>query len=275
MQISNRHVNTLRLLLCLSLSLTVAQSCMYAGENDQRATIPEDFANQVIRYPTEWIGYQELPAMRGKRLGIISHLFVREGSQPAARSALARVVDIAIQEPTCLTLKAAQSISDPSHFILYEEWADYDEFFRVQIDREYRSDFSDWLGPLGAKPAAPEFFEIYYQASDETRITGDTFAAISSTLVANNSSEEQIKSEFITLMNGVAETPSNRLLVAHRSINDPRHYVLYEEWVDFDQLVTVELRKSERETFSDSLRELESAAPTMEFFEVFYDPGKN
>lgn len=274
MPISNRHVGRLRSLLCLSLSVIVTQSCMYADETDQAALIPEDVAGQVIPYPSEWIGYQELPAMRGKRLGIISHLFVREGSQPAARGALARVVDIAIQEPTCLVLKAAQSISDPSHFILYEEWADYDEFFTVQLNREYRTDFSAWLGPLGARPAAPEFFEIYHDAGDGTTAAGGTFAAISSTLAANNGSEELIRNEFIGLMDAAAEQPGNKVLVAHRSINDPNHFVLYEERPDFDELVSVELQRNDPERFSASLRELDAAAPTIEFFEIIYDPGK-
>ncbi len=274
MRTRTRQFGRLRALLSLTLSVIATQGCMYAGETDRAAVIPEDVANQVIPYPTEWIGYQELPAMRGKRLGIISHLFVKDGSQPAARGALARVVDIAIREPTCLTLKAAQSISDPSHFILYEEWSDYDEFFTVQLNREYRHDFSAWLGPLGAKPAAPEFFEIYYHAGGETTSGGDTFAAVSSTLVANENSEALIRNEFVGLMNGVAEQPGNRAVVAQQSINEPGHFILYEEWSDLDELVSVELQKSSRESFSDRLGKLDGAAPTIELFEIFYDPGK-
>ena len=275
MSARNRNVNKRSLLLCVSLSFILVQGCMNGDGTNQTVRLPEGIANEVIPYPTEWVGYRERPDMRGKKLGIISHLFVIDGTQSEARSALARVVDIAIQEPTCLVLKAAQSISDPSHFILYEEWSDYDEFFSVQLSRAYRSDFTEWLGPLNAKPAGPEFFEIYHDAGTNKSITGGAFAAVSSTLITNSDAEELVRNRFVSLIDEVAQQTANNSFVAHHSINDPNHFVLYEEWSDSEEFRNGAQQMNDRGTLSAGLEEIGDIESRIEFFEIFYDPGKD
>ena len=69
-------------------------------------------------------------------------------------------MDIVIREPTCRLLKAARSLDDPSHHILYEEWDDYDEFVNVQLNREYRRDFAERMSAFTAAKSSVEIFEV-------------------------------------------------------------------------------------------------------------------
>ena len=65
-----------------------------------------------------------------------------------------------------MILNAQQSINDPSHLVLYEEWSDYDYFVNIEMKKQIREDFSKKLktmfGDAPRKPSRMEFFEIIY-----------------------------------------------------------------------------------------------------------------
>ncbi len=227
----------------------------------------------MIPFPTEWTAYVERPEARGKRLGIVSHLFAREASHSATRAELRHVVDTAIQEPTCLILKAAQSISEPSHFILYEVWSDYDEFFTVQLSREYRGDFAKRLRPLSARPAAPEFFLVLRDTTPPEEASDYTLAVVSSALAADSGNRPG--SALPGNLAATLEVRTDGASFLLHSINDPNHFVAYEEWPEMGDLDVGNFWNRSREKFEGSLEESARIESRMEIFEVFHDPGKN
>jgi|GEM_PF-2511622 len=245
-------------------------------------------AEQVIHYPASWMPYKPRPEMKGKRLGVISHLFIKEGMGDQALREFRKVIDIVLKEPTCLVLKAERSLNDPRHFILYEEWEDYDDFFTVQLKRPYRPDFAKLLGPLAAKPAGPEFFQVYHDATIPKKETTKSkseqkFAVIPSSYIDNLEKDELVKKAFSNLIDEVAKEPTNWILNAQQSINDPKHFILYQEWTDYEHFINVEMKKENREEFSSMIKASGARDPNnpnpikpkMEFFEIIYDPGKS
>lgn len=250
-------------------------------------TLVGDKIGQIIPYPTEWYTYKPLPKMEGKQLGITSHLFVKEGMEKMAGDSFKKVIDIVIKESTCVVLKAEQSLNEPTHFILYEEWLDYDEFFSVQLKREYRKDISKWLGPLAARPAGPEFFEVYHDATNpkpkmEISLNEEMFAVISSSHIDNLDKEIFIRDAFTKLTDELAKEPSNSKLNAQQSINNSKHFIIYQEWTDYDYFINVEMKKINREYFSKTIakpgacdnNQDKKLFSKTEFFKIIYDPGR-
>ena len=59
------------------------------------------------------------------------------------------------------------------------------------------------------------------------------------------------------------------------SMNDPNHFVAYEEWPEKENLDVGNFWISHREELEGSLRGLDRIESKIEIFEVFHDPGKN
>lgn len=96
-------------------------------------------------------------------ISVVVKFWAKEGSETEMAEAFKYMIDIVIQEQTCRLLKAHRSASDPLHYILYEEWDDYDEFMNVQLQREYRSEFTQIMDRLRAAPIEVEIFDLVYQ----------------------------------------------------------------------------------------------------------------
>ena len=102
--------------------------------------------------------------MANRPIIVVMKMWAKEGLDSEVAETFKYMMDIVIKESTCRLLKAERSVEDRSHYILYEEWDDYDEFQNVQLKREYRSDFAERMRKLTAKPSQMEIFELVYEA---------------------------------------------------------------------------------------------------------------
>lgn len=62
-------------------------------------------------------------------------------------------------EPTFINTVLHQDPLDSTRFMLYETWADHDEFFKVQMKRNYRRAYEERLPYVLRSPREINFFE--------------------------------------------------------------------------------------------------------------------
>jgi quinol monooxygenase YgiN len=232
---------------------------------------------KVIPYPDHWMSHKPLPEMKGKSLGIFAHCFVRDGEQETLRGKYQRIYDMAIEENTCTVLSGSLSLVQPNHHLLYEEWADYDEFFEVQVARTYRKGFFRWLDPIRSGAVSPEFTEMFHSTGKHPfNVAYNAYTLVQSVHVASGC-EEDARKLFIQYVDDVGKDPQNILANIHQSINNPQHFLLYEIWSDFSYLVESELnsdRRIELEARFNELKDEDLPEPAMEIFQIYYDPEK-
>lgn len=233
---------------------------------------------KVIPYPDHWMSYKSMPKMKGKRLGIFAHCFAKSGARDAVKRIYGNIVDIAIEEPTCVVLSGSQSLVSPNHNLLYEEWSDYDEFFEVQVARKYRKGFLRWLDPVREGPISPEFTEMFYSAGDHPLdLAADNAFALVQSVHIDPGREADVRQLLVQHVNDVSANNKNLHANVHQSINNPQHFLLYEIWNDFEFLVEHELkshRRSELESLFYEIRDHALPDPATELFQIYYDPGK-
>ena len=231
---------------------------------------------KVMSKPDGWLKYTQRKDMKNKRLGVFAHCFVENGDQPQIKDVYKKIVDIAIEEDTCIVLSASQSLVLPNHNLLYEEWSDYDEFFNVQLKRKYRNAFFRWLDPIRKGPVSPEFTHIFASSGEHPMGIAPQNAYTS--ITSAHIEYDNYHTAYLLLNEYVAEAKANGMRAfvnAHQSLNDPNHFLLYEVWLDFSELMTtgiqdnIEIRKK-----LDGIAIENSEKSSVELFQVYYDPQK-
>ena len=232
---------------------------------------------KVVPYPDQWLDYEPLPDMKGKCLGVFAHVFVKDGAQGRIRDVYRNIVDVAIEEKTCIVLSGGQSLVDPKHNLLYEEWTDYEEFFQVQTGRTYRHGFMRWLDPIRSGPVSPEFTEMFYSTGKHPyNVAHNAYSLVQSVHVSAGREDDARKlcTQYIDLL---ASDPNNLHANAHQSLNNPQHFLLYEVWPDFNHLIEADLQSGRRADLQVQINALKDDAlpePAMEVFQIYYDPEK-
>jgi quinol monooxygenase YgiN len=231
----------------------------------------------VIPYPDNWLSHKPIPEMKDKCLGIFAHVFVKNGEQESIKNIYRNIVDVAIEEETCIVLSGNQSLVQPNHNLLYEEWTDYDEFFQVQMSRTYRSGFLKWINPIKSGPIIPEFTEMFYSSGKHPfNIAYNAYTLVQSVHVSSGR-EDDARQLFIQHIDDVSQDAQNVLANIHQSLNNPQHFLLYEVWSDFSHLIENELRNDRRSELETRFNELKDDAlpePAMELYQIYYDPDK-
>jgi len=233
---------------------------------------------KVIPYPNEWLVYKPIDEMKGKRLGVFAHCFVKDGEQDAIKQAYKKIVDVAIEEETCLVLSASQSLVLPNHNLLYEEWADYDEFFEVQVNRTYRNTFYKWLDPIRSDSIYAEFTNIFCSAGKHpVNIAPQNAYVLVQSLQIEPGNCEKARLHLAEHVNEISHDKKNLFANAHQSINDPNHFLLYEIWQDFSDLINTQWHRSSREALLQQIYDNQNDAQSksrLEVFQIYYDPEK-
>lgn len=232
---------------------------------------------KTVPYPDHWLAYKPLPNMKGKLLGVFAHVFVKHGAEEKIKEVYRKIVDVAIEEKTCIVLSGGQSLIDLKHNLLYEEWTDYEEFFQVQTGRTYRNGFMRWLDPIKLGPVSPEFTEIFHSTGNHPyNVAQNAFSLVQSVHVASER-EDDAKKLFIQYVDSVGQDEKNLYANIHQSLNDPQHFLLYEVWTDLNHLIENELKCERRRELEASFNELKDSAlpePALEIFQIYYDPEK-
>jgi quinol monooxygenase YgiN len=233
---------------------------------------------KVVPYPKDWLAYKPRDEMKSETLGIFAHSFVKNGEQGSIKEAYKKIVDIAIEEQTCSVLSASQSLVLPNHHLLYEEWADYDEFFDVQVKRSYRSAFYRWLDPIRKGPISPEFTRVFCSSGTHPSDIAprNAYALVQSFQIEAKDYEKafDLFYDYITSKN---KSEKNIFANAHQSINNPNHFLLYEVWSDFAALIESQQQNYIRTDLNQQLERMvstESPEPCSEIFQIYYDPQK-
>ncbi len=91
-------------------------------------------------------------------------------------------------------------------------------------------------------------------------------------LWAKEGTEAQVADALKTMTDLIIEEPTCRFVKAVRSVEDPLHYMLYEEWNDRDAYATVQLERAYRRDFSERMAELAIRESHTEIFELSYQP---
>lgn len=233
---------------------------------------------KVIPHPESWLQYVPKKEMKNQKLGIFAHCYVKNGEQENIKKAYKKIVDIAIEENTCSVLSASQSLVLPNHNMLYEEWFDYDEFFKIQLKKTYRNAFYRWLDPIRKGPISPEFTRILYSSGEHpTDIAPrNAFALIRRYQIQPNNYDNAYKllKDYIENIDG----NDKRIFVnAHQSLNESNHFLLYEIWLDFNELLKSELHFNVKTNLDQQLEKIapkDQSQPCVETFQIYYDPQK-
>ncbi|GAA3079443.1 putative quinol monooxygenase [Pseudonocardia yunnanensis] len=83
---------------------------------------------------------------------------VRDGHADEYLQIVQPVLDAMRHEPTFLNTALHQDPADPTRFMLYETWADRDEFFQVQMKRAYRIAYENRLPEILRTPREIRFW---------------------------------------------------------------------------------------------------------------------
>jgi len=84
---------------------------------------------------------------------------VKPGCEAEYRRWAEPVLDAMRHEPTFINTILHQSVEDSTCFMLYETWADRDDFFDIQMEKSYRSEYERILPSLLRVPREITFFE--------------------------------------------------------------------------------------------------------------------
>jgi quinol monooxygenase YgiN len=69
---------------------------------------------------------------------LMARIYLKEGVVPEFMQRVQAVLDEMRHEKTFRTASLCAHPTDPYQFLLFEVWEDRDEFFSVQVNREYR-----------------------------------------------------------------------------------------------------------------------------------------
>lgn len=225
--------------------------------------------------------YQPRADLKDKNIAVFASIYPGSDKHQKTLEILKSVVDTVIDESTCRILTVNQSVSNPDHFMLYEEWSDYDEFFTVQLKRNYRQGFAEKLGTVRDKPSTFEFFEIMGESIGEST---DVIEA-NSTDYENNTcvvTRLRLKEEFqedgesgLTNFPAFSENDDDNLSCKlFRSLNDPLLFVIYDVCIDKeysqDRVKDYVIASCFREFFNNDNVEKQQ----IEIFQTRYIPTK-
>jgi quinol monooxygenase YgiN len=85
-------------------------------------------------------------------------IHLKPGKEAEFLGLLMPVIDAVRLEPTFINNFLHQDLEDPTRFMIYENWADRDEFFDVQFKRDYRKPYESQLPELLAEPRRIEMW---------------------------------------------------------------------------------------------------------------------
>jgi len=83
-----------------------------------------------------------------KEFAVLVSIHLKPGKQAEFLGLLMPVIDAVRREATFLNNFLHQDPEDPTRFMVYENWADRDEFFDVQMKRDYRKPYESRLPAL-------------------------------------------------------------------------------------------------------------------------------
>ena len=83
-----------------------------------------------------------------KEFAVIVSLHLKPGKEAEFLSLLMPVIDAVRLESTFINNFLHQDPEDPTRFMVYENWADRDEFLDVQFKRDYRKPYESRLPEL-------------------------------------------------------------------------------------------------------------------------------
>lgn len=93
-----------------------------------------------------------------KEFAVIVSIHLKPGAEKEFLDLLMPVIDGVRLEPTFINNFLHQDPEDPTRFMVYENWADRDEFFAVQMKRDYRKAYESRLPELLAEPRGVEIW---------------------------------------------------------------------------------------------------------------------
>ena len=82
---------------------------------------------------------------------------IKPGFQSEYENLVAPVLDAMRHEPTFINTVLHSDPEDPTRFMLYETWLDRDDFFQVQLKRDYRRAYEERLSADLTNPASDIF----------------------------------------------------------------------------------------------------------------------
>ncbi len=91
-----------------------------------------------------------------KEFAVIVSIHLKPGNEAEFLGLLMPVIDEVRLESTFINNFLHQDPEDPTRFMVYENWADQDEFFEVQMKRNYRKPYESRLPELLAEPRRVE-----------------------------------------------------------------------------------------------------------------------
>ena len=258
--------------LCLSPS-TIAYDIDLTVSTPEKGSEPELSSSQKATPPV--FTYTPSPNLKGKHIGIFANVYPMVTKYDETLEILKFIVDTVQIETTCRTLKATQSTTQPGHFMLYEEWEDYDELFKVQFRRPYRKGFSERLDSVRKESSSVELYEILIEYDKPKTLKKPKpvtpFSVVTRFSVAEGN-VQQAKTELFRLLESAKTSDSAVLLRAHQRIGNPKQFMLYEEWLELENFKQVELVGETRQQFNNTIAMLSGNAPTQEYFDIRYDP---
>ena len=93
-----------------------------------------------------------------KKFAIIVSIRLKPGREAEFLGLLMPIIDAVRLESTFINNFLHQDPDDPTRFMVYENWADQDEFFDVQFKRDYRKRYESQLPELLAEPRRIEMW---------------------------------------------------------------------------------------------------------------------
>ena len=219
--------------------------------------------------------YQPRPSLANKKIAVFASVYPKAEKHKIALESLVNMVEIVIDEPNCQKLAVTQFVTDPSHFMLYEEWEDYEELFTVQVKRPYRKGFSENMSEVRDKPPTLEVFEIV--ANNDSAISTQDAREATGVLTrfpVVNTQEEKVKNDLIQFMKQQAGLPDllfNRLF---RTINEPDEFVYFEMWGQQEKASTFELSEDFQEHIETICRDSGAKLVKTDILQVHFTPIK-
>ena len=84
---------------------------------------------------------------------------VKPGREEEFLRVLTPVLDAMRHEKSFINVVLHRSEDDPTHFMLYETWANFDDVKEVQLKRDYRQEYHARLDDLLEAPREVEFWQ--------------------------------------------------------------------------------------------------------------------
>ena len=94
-----------------------------------------------------------------KEITFVVTLLVKPGMEEAFLRLLTPLLDAMRHEGTFVNTVLHRDPEDPSRFMLYETWADREEFIAVQMNRDYRKAYEDRLPEFLREPRQAQIWQ--------------------------------------------------------------------------------------------------------------------